>query len=746
MEHSRMRTASLNIQTGAVEAVNKSYPPSDHSSEEDASSDSSDASDDYAESDFDEDGDHVSTKGSTEDTIAQESVIKSSKVTIFVILFLAAIASALTTTYLLRLGEYKAFRKHVRGFSLEIANQSQGSLNRSATALRSLSRTITNHAIETNTQFPFVTLPNFEVYGGEARELAGAEVVIYAPLVNTSELPNWETYSVDHQSWLVEALSNEGMGSTNPGSIPSRLHIRYKPPHNHEDKGEVHMESFHLPIWQMAGAPRNASIVNLDLIGDDSRFEHDVYDVWQRRLPLLSSSSRNLQYLTENAGPGQVEDVNVTRVDTGKSAVAYEYVDPISRFELPRQSYILYPVFEEAEAGDNSNNAPAVTSAETTASDPAKVVGFVLAVIQWEALFSNILPSDVESMLVVVHDGCGDVFSMSLRGPKAYFVGRGDFHDEAFDTYMFTIADFGGLAAAGFDELSLGHTVVNGTTYNQRYEGTSIGHCEVRSSKIMWGYSECLSTILIRSFRQYTLQIYPTSEIQMLYAPNKLIAPVAVVLIFFTVIVLLLFYDCMVIGKQRKLIEEAKRMNEIVGSFFPKAVRKRMMEDAARQAKSAVLADAAQIEELWGDLSQTELDVVVKKESLDDDKPIADYFPSTTLIFADLVGFTAWSSTRDPSHVFMLLETIFQKFDAIATRRKIFKVETVGDCYVAATGLPVRNKNHAVAMARFARECMAEFGRQIKQLEIKLGPDTADLGLRIGKSQIFFVSRCNGLL
>ena len=39
----------------------------------------------------------------------------------------------------------------------------------------------------------------------------------------------------------------------------------------------------------------------------------------------------------------------------------------------------------------------------------------------------------------------------------------------------------------------------------------------------------------------------------------------------------------------------------------------------------------------------------------------------------------------EPSHVFTLLETIYSAFDEIAQRRRVFKVETVGDCYVAAT-------------------------------------------------------------
>ena len=44
-------------------------------------------------------------------------------------------------------------------------------------------------------------------------------------------------------------------------------------------------------------------------------------------------------------------------------------------------------------------------------------------------------------------------------------------------------------------------------------------------------------------------------------------------------------------------------------------------------------------------------------------------------------GFTAWSSMREPTQVLLLLETIYRAFDEIAKRRKVFKVETIGDCY-----------------------------------------------------------------
>jgi hypothetical protein len=46
--------------------------------------------------------------------------------------------------------------------------------------------------------------------------------------------------------------------------------------------------------------------------------------------------------------------------------------------------------------------------------------------------------------------------------------------------------------------------------------------------------------------------------------------------------------------------------------------------------------------------------------------------------------------------VFTLLETVYNDFDRIARMRKVFKVETVGDCYVAVAGLPDPRKVRSI--------------------------------------------------
>ena len=79
--------------------------------------------------------------------------------------------------------------------------------------------------------------------------------------------------------------------------------------------------------------------------------------------------------------------------------------------------------------------------------------------------------------------------------------------------------------------------------------------------------------------------------------------------------------------------------------------------------------------------------------------------------FADISGLTAWSSTREPCHVFVLLETIYTKsLDAVASS----------------------HKDHAVARSRFTREFMERMHQLTRQLEVVSGPDTVNMSMRYG--------------
>uniref|UniRef100_A0A0C3SNT6 Guanylate cyclase domain-containing protein n=1 Tax=Guillardia theta (strain CCMP2712) TaxID=905079 RepID=A0A0C3SNT6_GUITC len=101
-------------------------------------------------------------------------------------------------------------------------------------------------------------------------------------------------------------------------------------------------------------------------------------------------------------------------------------------------------------------------------------------------------------------------------------------------------------------------------------------------------------------------------------------------------------------------------------------------------------------------------------------------------MFADIAGFTAWSSTHPPEHVFRLLESMYREFDLCAKERGVFKVETIGDCYMAVCGLPDPREDHAVAMSQFALDMQIKMEGVTQALAPELGADVLNLKLRSG--------------
>jgi adenylate cyclase len=86
----------------------------------------------------------------------------------------------------------------------------------------------------------------------------------------------------------------------------------------------------------------------------------------------------------------------------------------------------------------------------------------------------------------------------------------------------------------------------------------------------------------------------------------------------------------------------------------------------------------------------------------DGEMVIADRIEQATILFADLVGFTAFAARVTPSVLVDNLNRIVLAFDDLCRQSGIEKIKTIGDAYMAAAGLPVPRPDHAEAIADFA--------------------------------------------
>ncbi len=88
------------------------------------------------------------------------------------------------------------------------------------------------------------------------------------------------------------------------------------------------------------------------------------------------------------------------------------------------------------------------------------------------------------------------------------------------------------------------------------------------------------------------------------------------------------------------------------------------------------------------------------------ERTIVDSFLDTTVLFADIVGFTRIATRNSPQRMVQLLNDLFSNFDRVAELYQLEKIKTIGDAYMMVGGVPIANPDHAETCAHAALEFM----------------------------------------
>lgn len=82
------------------------------------------------------------------------------------------------------------------------------------------------------------------------------------------------------------------------------------------------------------------------------------------------------------------------------------------------------------------------------------------------------------------------------------------------------------------------------------------------------------------------------------------------------------------------------------------------------------------------------------------------FYPSATILFSDVVGFTSLTERTEPRMLIGMLERYFGGFDEALLKHQVEKLKTIGDAYVAVAGVPASDPNHTVHACLAALEML----------------------------------------
>jgi serine/threonine protein kinase len=100
-----------------------------------------------------------------------------------------------------------------------------------------------------------------------------------------------------------------------------------------------------------------------------------------------------------------------------------------------------------------------------------------------------------------------------------------------------------------------------------------------------------------------------------------------------------------------------------------------------------------------------------------------------TIFFSDIVGFTDISRQLKPFQVMNMLDRLYDQLDEVARKHSVFKVETIGDAYMAVANLVREQPDHTKLIAQFAQEAITVANGTLIQED---KPELGFVNIRVG--------------
>jgi hypothetical protein len=311
--------------------------------------------------------------------------------------------------------------------------------------MQQLSAAVTSAALMTDSVFPYVTLPQFEVTAGYVDGMGGIMAAAFAPLIKGEERIGWEEYAVQNQGWLTESarlktvhpghrdalhgtiqdhehdrrlVQSEEPPAPSSTSIPTQIY-RWK---NGTQVPETSLPGQVLaPLWQVS--PASAPAVN------------STYGLLRLRTTPYKESLATSTFLTDIhsysfsanlLSDKGISDLYDAMIATNQSVLstATEIYDVFDYLFDPEEKpnkkhphgFLMEPVYSAFEENPD-------------------LVGILIGLTSFGNLLDRLLPKGANGIVCVIKDTCGHDITYELNGPLSTYLGAGDLHDPQFNKH-----------------------------------------------------------------------------------------------------------------------------------------------------------------------------------------------------------------------------------------------------------------------------------------------------------------------
>jgi hypothetical protein len=428
-------------------------------------------------------------------------------------------------------------------------------------SLNGFAKVISLEAYTGNQTWPFVTINDFEMTSYHVRQQTGIARIEFSPLVLSTQVAAWNAYSQERRGWIDESQS---ISKTLEEATSTVRRLA-------EDKVEedsvpdvISNEIFRLvndtakrtrdicnstpcaPIWQVSPMD-HVKPINYNLLSKVA-YNRTIYNgVNQSRQCVLGS----IEYDETDA---DLLDRHGSSVDGG-SGFAH--------------SVMACPIF---------GNPTYRTSA---------IRGYLIAVIDWVRVLSDVMPEGVNGIYAVVRNSCYQNYTFRLDGPDVTIVGPGE-HTGLFWTSQTTLVNISGYLGS--------------PSYVPRR-------------------GDCF----------YTLSLYPSEDMLATFETDTpSLFAIAVSCAFIVVISSFWLHERMIRRKDNVITSIAVKSSMIVASLFPGTLKDRLFKDSGSTSKSTSHNEHVRQAGLrFADYERSE-SAPVREDTRNEkivDKPIADLFP-----------------------------------------------------------------------------------------------------------------------